>query len=150
MKRVIDTNVLIAGLIRDSVVRKILTFPEFDFYIPEDAILELEKYKLEIIEKAGYTNEEFEKIYSFLLESVKLISEREVRPYLARAEEIMKKIDIKDSSFIAAALAINAEGIWSFDGHFKEQKEIKIFDIEDLIKEMESYREEEEDENYDE
>lgn len=148
MKRIIDTNVFIAGLIKDSTVRKILTFPEFNFFVPEDAIAELKKYKSEITEKAGYTNEEFEKIYSLLLENMKLVSRKEVKFYLNRAEEIMKNIDINDSSFIAAALAINADGIWSFDKHFKEQKEIKVLDIEDLIKEMESYQEDKNDNDY--
>ena len=45
----------------------------------------------------------------------------------------MKDIDIKDCPFVATALAVDAEGIWSFDEHFKKQKEIKVFDIKDLL-----------------
>jgi predicted nucleic acid-binding protein len=45
----------------------------------------------------------------------------------------MKDIDIKDSSFIATALSIKADGIWSYDNHFKEQEAILVLDAKDLL-----------------
>jgi predicted nucleic acid-binding protein len=35
MKIVIDTNVLMAGVLKDSIVRAVLTFSECGFFIPE-------------------------------------------------------------------------------------------------------------------
>ncbi|MEK6800659.1 MAG: PIN domain-containing protein [Nanoarchaeota archaeon] len=137
MKRVIDTNVLIAGLIRDSTVRKILISKKFQFFLPEDALEEIEKYRIELTAKSGYTKEEFGKLRDLLLDSITLVSKAEIKPYLEKAEEIMKDIDIKDSSFVATALAINADGIWSFDDHFNKQKEIKIYGVKDLLDEIE-------------
>jgi|SRR3989344_1073553 len=137
MKIVIDSNVIIAGLLKESIVREILVSKNNQFFLPENALEEIEKYKSEIIEKANYTDEEYEKLISFLLKNLNLISKTETKPFIKRGEEIMEKIDIKDSSFIAAALAINADGIWSFDKHFLQQKIIKIFKTEDITKETE-------------
>ena len=38
MKIVIDTNVLMAGILKDSIVRKILLSDNFYFFIPEHGI----------------------------------------------------------------------------------------------------------------
>lgn len=133
MKIVIDTNVLIAGFLKDSIVREVLTSQNIKFFMPKLAIREIKKYEDELCRKAGYTKEEFERLFYLLLENIKLVPKIYIRSYMKKAEKIMKKIDIKDSSFIATCLAINAEGILSFDNHFKQQNEVKVFDMKELI-----------------
>ena len=133
MKIVTDTNVYMADLLKDSIVREILTWPNFQFFIPEPAIKEVAKYKKELCEKAGYTEKEIEELSAYLLEHVELVPEVEIKQHLEKAENIMKEIDIKDAPFIAAAFAIDADGIWSFDTHFREQKEVRVFDIKDFV-----------------
>jgi len=128
MKVDIDTNIFMAGLLKGSTVRAILNFADADFYLPEEGIIEVRKYADELCSKAGYTNEEFEELISELLENIRLISIQDTKPYLSEAEKIMEKIDIKDSIFLAAALAIEAGGIWSFDNHIKEQTRIRVLD----------------------
>ena len=46
---------------------------------------------------------------------------------------IMGEIDEKDTQFIALALAINNDGIWSNDRHFDKQEKIKIYRTIDII-----------------
>jgi predicted nucleic acid-binding protein len=104
-----------------------------NFYVPKLAIREIRKYESYLLKKSGYTKEEFERLFSLLLDNIKLVLKMDIKPHMKRAEEIMGNIDIKDSPFIATYLAINADGIWSFDNHFKQQNEIKIFDIEKLV-----------------
>ena len=133
MKIVIDTNILMAGLIKGSTVREILISKNTEFFLPEHAIEEIKKYKKELCEKAGYTEEEFDRLFSYLLENIKIIPKTEIKLYMKKAENIMKEIDINDSSFIATCLAISADGILSFDKHFKKQKKIKVFDIREII-----------------
>ena len=134
MRIVLDTNVLIAGLLKDSIVRNILLYKDIKFFLPEEAIEEINKHKDELIEKSGYCLTEFEEILNFLLKKIILVSKEMIKLQLEKAEYIMKDIDIADSSFIATALSINADGIWSFDKHFIKQKVVKIFYIEDIIK----------------
>jgi len=41
MKLIIDTNIHFSGIIKDSVTRKILMHPDFEFYTPDFFLLEL-------------------------------------------------------------------------------------------------------------
>lgn len=132
MKIVIDTNILMAGLLKDSIVREILVSKNFKFFLPEYAIGEVKKYKKELCEKSRYTEKEFEKLFSYLLENIKIVPKTEVNLYMKKAENIMKEIDIDDSSFIATCLAINADGILSFDRHLKKQNIAKVFSIKEI------------------
>ncbi|MEK6906243.1 MAG: PIN domain-containing protein [Nanoarchaeota archaeon] len=134
MKVVIDTNILMAGLIKDSIVREILISRNIEFFLPEKAIEEIRKYQRELCKKAEYTKKEFERLFSYLLYNLKIVSKNKIKPYMKKAEKIMEKIDVDDSSFIATCLAINADGILTFDKHFKRQNIIKVLNIKEIIK----------------
>lgn len=136
MKLVIDTNVLMAGLLKDSIFRIILFSPNFKFFIPEYALLEIKKYESELIKKSGYSEDELTTLMNLLLRNVKTIPKPRIKKFMKQAEGIMENIDIKDSSFIAAALSIEADGIWSYDSHFKKQNKVRIFDVKELIKRL--------------
>jgi len=140
MKVVIDTNVLIAGLLKDSIVRQILFFNHVDFYLPDKAIEELKKHKSDLLEKSDLSSEEFGFVIDTLLEKMTIVSKEVIKPFMEKSEEIMKGIDVADSAFIATALSIGADGIWSFDNHFKEQKEVSIISVEDLMKTLDEVR----------
>ncbi len=133
MKIVIDTSVLMAGLIKESIVRTILFSKNIHFFLPEYSINEIKKYESELIIKSGYDKEELATLINFLLENIELVPKTQIKAYMKTSEQIMKDIDIKDASFIATALSIKADGIWSFDKHFSKQKKVKIFDIAELI-----------------
>jgi predicted nucleic acid-binding protein len=75
-------------------------------------------------------------ILNYLLEKINLTDDEKIKSHMQRAEEIMKPIDIKDSPFIAACLAVGAGGIVSFDEHFKRQTTIKVFDVNELFSEV--------------
>ncbi len=134
MRIVIDTNVLMAGLLKDSIVRKILVSEKINFFIPDYALKEVYKYKKELCIKSGYTQKEFDYLVNLLLENIKIVPLKILKKYMIKAEEIMRGIDIKDSPFIATSFSINADGIWSFDKDFLEQKEIRVFHIKELLR----------------
>ena len=134
MKVVIDTIILMAGLIKDSIVREILISRNIEFFLPEKAIEEIRKYQRELCKKAEYTKKEFERLFSYLLYNLKIVSKNKIKPYMKKAEKIMEKIDVDDSSFIATCLAINADGILTFDKHFKRQNIIKVLNKKEIIK----------------
>ena len=134
MKLVIDTNILIAGLLRESTVRKILSSEEIQFFIPEDALGEIEKYKNELIKKSGMSNEAISEVMNLLLENIEIVPKEQIKNKLKEAENIMRDIDIKDSPFIATVLSIKSDGLWSFDNDFKKQNKIKVYSIKELLK----------------
>ena len=134
MKIVIDTNVFMAGLLKDSEVRRLLIDENINFFLPEYAINEVEKYKKELCNKSGYSEEDLESMISFLLENIELVPFEQIKRYIEIAEKIKNSIDIKDAPFIATSLAIEADGIWSFDKDFTLQSKIKVFTTTDIQK----------------
>ena len=52
---------------------------------------------------------------------------------LEEAERIMSQADPDDAPFLAAALSIHCDGIWTEDLHFQEQSEIRVWRTKDLL-----------------
>src|SRR3989338_2756116 len=115
MKLIIDTNRLIASLIKNSISRKILLYKGFEFISPEIINEDIQKYKQEIISKANITNENFAVLLNMLMKQIVICQKVEYKDSLDEAKSLI--IDIGDVPFIALALAVENEGIWSDDKH---------------------------------
>lgn len=133
MKLVIDTNVIISALIRDSFLRLIVLYGNLDLISPEFTLDEVTKYEQIILDKSGLSEEDFEDLFLTILDKIELIPKEQYSFYMSEAENIIGKIDIKDVPFIACALATNADGIWSEDRHFEKQDRIKVFKTKDVL-----------------
>lgn len=133
MKLVIDTNILMSALIRDSLTRQIILKSGWRFYYPRISLKEIEKYKDYIIEKAGLSEHDFQELFNVIMTYISLIEDSNYLDKLDEAETIMKNIDEKDVVFIACALACNNEGIWTDDGDFDKQNKIKIWKTENIV-----------------
>ncbi len=149
MKLIIDTNVLISSLLKDSTTRQLLLNESFEFYLPEIVIIELKKYLLYIIQKSGITEDEIKNLLNALLENLKLVPLDEYEEQMDEAMEIMGKIDEKDTQFIALALSIKNDGIWSNDKHFDEQTKIQVYKTIDIINLLEKKSKSQDDEKRD-
>lgn len=132
MKVVIDTNVLMAGLISDSVIRRLLISGKAKFYLPESALEEVEKYKEDLKEKSCCSEEELQKLKDLLLEGIITVPKGLTKKHMKEAIKIMENIDKKDSVFIACALAVSANGILSFDKDFLKQKRVRCFGVKEF------------------
>ena len=133
MKIVIDTNILISALIKDSMSRKLIVRLQSDFYIPENCIKELLRHRELIIEKAGVSDSIFRDVLFDLLKRIKILTDEEILNYKFEAEKLMNHIDDTDSVFLAAAIAVKADYIWSNDKHFKQQNKIAALTTEEVI-----------------
>lgn len=132
MRIVIDSNRVIAALIKDSTTRELLFNENFEFFAPDLIIAEITKYKKDIIQKADITQEEFEITFSAILTCISVIPKDDQNIYLS---ELQGEIDDpKDIPYIASCLSINTEGIWTHDPHFKKQNKVKVFTNIDLLK----------------
>lgn len=123
---IIDTNVLISALIRDSVTREIIMYSGLGFYYPEISLHELRKHRKLILKKSGLSEEEYESILGKLFEYVLLIPTEEIEKKLGEAKSVMLHIDPDDVVFIAAALAYSDSIIWTDDAHFERQSRIRV------------------------
>jgi predicted nucleic acid-binding protein len=132
MKVVLDANVFIAAFLKNSTVREILSSDKYEFYMPEYALEEIERHKDEILKKADISEEESVILENLLLQNIEIVPFEKIKEHIKKAEKIMGEIDLEDSPFIACALALRADGIWTFDKDFKKQDRIKTFSTGDL------------------
>ena len=68
MKLVIDTNRIMAGLLRDSTSRKIILHDLFSFYAPDYIETELFKHRAYLVKKAKLSEPDFDILMHTLLE----------------------------------------------------------------------------------
>ena len=132
MRLVVDTNRVIAALIKDSFSRKILLHIDAELITIPLLKEEVMKYKQYIITKSGLTESSFDIIFQKLYDHMAVLNEDIIKKYRDEAGAIMDKVDPDDTQFIAAALATNSD-IWSDDPHFQRQKKIKILKTKDLV-----------------
>ena|SRR5208283_2879639 len=134
MKLVVDTGRIIAALIRNSSGRAILFSDKFEFLTVNFAKSEIDEHKQEIKDKAKIKDSEFSIVLSLLLSHTQVISDLAIKSKLKEAKEIMGAIDPDDVPFIAAALAVENDGIWTDDTHFDRQKRIRVFKTTSLVR----------------
>ena len=134
MRLVVDTNIIMAALIKNSVSRKIIISGKLELVTAGFAIEELKGHKKEILDKAGTSEAEMQKLLAIFFKKIYIVEDWMIKDQETEARGIMDRVDPDDSPFVALALAIRNDGIWSNDAHFKEQKRIKIFTTENLVK----------------
>ncbi|MBI2444963.1 hypothetical protein HYV43_01080 [Candidatus Micrarchaeota archaeon] len=134
MRLVVDTNRLMAALIKDSVSRRILFSPRFEFHTVALLRQEISKHEIEIAEKSSLPLSLFYRLTESLFQRTLVVDEIQVQACMPPAKDAMDSIDPDDTPFIAAALAIGADGIWSDDRHFERQNLVPLFKTQDLFR----------------
>ena len=86
---IVDTNIVFSGLLRDSVTRELLIDCPFTLYAPENLILEIRKYENEIIRRSGFTKQEFEILFSLLIENINIIEKEKYQANIEEANELI-------------------------------------------------------------
>lgn len=135
MELVVNTNRIIAALVKDSISRKIIYSTKFQFFTIEFGLKEVEKYKSLIKEKTGLNEEQFNDLMRKITANITVFTEKEISiKALSKSTRIMGKIDPKDIPFLALSIELGNKSIWSDDKHFLEQKEVKVFSTKELAK----------------
>lgn len=132
MKLVIDTNRIIASLIKDGISRKILFSKNFEFVTPDHSLSEILKYEDVIKKKSNITHEEFEILFAIIFERIEIIPKSDYEKFIKKCRGLIS--DVGDAPFLAIGKAIKVEGIWSDDQHFNEQDRIRVYNTKDMIK----------------
>ena len=133
MKVILDVNILLSALIRDSTTRDIIIHSGLNFYFPEPSLQKIRKYQEYIIEKSCLTKIEYFMVLRTLFKFIKIIPTEEVLKSWDEAKEIMERVDPEDVMFIAAALSQDNSIIWSEDKDFERQDKIIILKTKDII-----------------
>jgi predicted nucleic acid-binding protein len=132
LRLIVNTNRIIAALVRDSTSRKILYHADFEFLGIRFSDLEIGRHKAVILEKAKISDAEFDKILAKITSRIVFLDDELILLRMEEAGKIMSHIDPDDVPFIAAALAAGTD-IWSDDMHFTKQKRIKVWKTADLV-----------------
>jgi predicted nucleic acid-binding protein len=133
MKLVIDTNRIMAGLLKESTSREIILDNRFIFYAPDYIETELFKHRDYLMKKAKMTESNFDILLHSLLEQITLVPFHDFGQEYSHAIRIMESIDENDAPFLAVGLALRLEGIWTEDRHFLRQDFIRVFHTGDLV-----------------
>ncbi len=133
MKLVLDTNVILTALIRDSLVRAAIVSPRHQFFVPESAIEEIHEH-LGVVElKSGLPREEIQIALNMILLGVDVVTLEDMGDKWKEAVRVMERIDIEDAPFVGAALSMSCDGIWSDDKHLKRQKRIRVWTTKEIL-----------------
>ena len=132
MKLVIDTNIIISALIRKGITRKMLLFPGLKLITPKITFKEIENHIDLIAAKSKLSKDNVLRILDILKKKIKTIPESRWWNHYNQAENIIGKKDPKDVPFIAVALALTVDGIWSNDRDFESQSKFKIWKTAEL------------------
>jgi len=133
MRLVIDSNRIMAGLLKESTSRKIIFDNHFLFFAPDYIETELFQHREYLIQKAKMTESDFDTLLQILLEQITLVPFEEFEQDYSRAIGIMESIDENDATFLAVGLALKLDGIWTEDKHFLHQDLLTVFKTGDLI-----------------
>jgi len=133
MRLAVDTNRIIAALVKDSASRNILLSDKFDFLTIEITRQEIEEHRQELLDKTRLTDEQLNLALSLLFSRIFVVSDIVVESKMDEAKKIMDALDPDDTPFVALALAVENDGIWSDDKHFKQQNTIRIWETKDLL-----------------
>jgi predicted nucleic acid-binding protein len=131
---VIDSNILISALIRDSITRKILIESGWKFYYPEIAFEEIRRHSGAVLQKSGMDEEDYGNVLNILLKHIILVPEEQFKVNIKEANKIIGKIDATDVVFLALAMGINNSKIWSNDAHLHMQNKVKSLKTEEVVK----------------
>lgn len=132
MRLVVDTNCIIAALVKDSISRRIILHFDGELITIAFSKEELRDHLDEILKKAKISESELDMILEKLISKIVIIDDRIIESHMEEAKELMEKTDPSDVPFIATALATSSP-IWSDDKHFKKQDKILVITTKELI-----------------
>jgi len=132
---IIDANVLIAALIKDGIVRRILVGNPGVWLIPETTFEEVWEHR-QVWNIREISDKELHRILDkFIEDYISVISEELYHDLAPSARRVVSDKD--DWPLIALALSVDNEGIWTFNyKHFKKAKEkgISILNTKEISK----------------
>jgi len=134
---IIDTNSVIAALLKDSASRKIILSGKFKFFSLKILHEEIDRYQDEIIQRTNMTPSQFFCLKERIASCIAIVADEKVVSFMEEARHVMDMIDSKDTPFIALALAVENDGVWSEDRRFEQQSRVKVWKTKELLRWLE-------------
>ncbi|MEK6924260.1 MAG: PIN domain-containing protein [Candidatus Micrarchaeota archaeon] len=104
MRLVVDTNVAVSAIVRNSTSRELLFHPALELYSPAFMFEELREHEPEVSRKAGISVQEFNGLLAALGKVIKALPSAAFLSFISDAKTIVADPD--DLPFVAAAIAL--------------------------------------------
>jgi predicted nucleic acid-binding protein len=129
---VVDANVIISALIKESHTRHFLILSGHSFYVPEFILGEISEHVATIQRKAGLGRAGLSDMLEWLCMSAKItvVASRELKPFVPKARFVSPDPD--DVQYFALALKLGCP-IWSNDKRLKTQNAVRIYSSKELM-----------------
>jgi predicted nucleic acid-binding protein len=146
MRIIVDTNIAFSAILNtNSKIGKVILHPKskLNFYSTNSLKLELEKHKTKLKKLSGYSEIDFQEIYTLVINKIRFINIELIPNHIyKRALILTSKIDIDDTEFVA--LTEHSKGkLWTGDKQLIKglenlnwQKTITTNDLYDLIRKL--------------
>jgi len=134
MRFIIDTNILLSALIKDSTTRKIIVKSGWNFYYPEMSFHEVRKYKDLVLKKSGMDKNDYNKLMDCILGYINIVPDERIIEYLEEAKKVIGQIDPDDVVFVATKFSIPNPIICSDDSDFDKQDKVKVLKSDKILK----------------
>lgn len=131
---VLDTNIFISAIVKDSTTRRLIIESEHILLFPENIFQEIREHKQEILKNSGLNKEEYDKLIAKILKYVYIVPKELVVFQRDEAYNLAKNIDVDDVLFFATALVFKNSVIWTDDKNLKSQDRIKVFNTQEIMK----------------
>ncbi len=135
MLLVIDSNVLLAAIIKSAVTRDLMLDSRLSLVSPEHLLSETLKHIKEdneiILKLSRLSEAEIDELFSYLTQRITIKPEESYDSFIEEAIKIVPHD--KDAPFMALALSLNCP-LWSNDKRLSKQPKVKVFSTEELIK----------------
>jgi predicted nucleic acid-binding protein len=132
----VDANVFIAAFLRDSTMRKIVVLSGLQLLVPEYLFEEFEAHIEELCQRSGLDEHDARQLIDRLVAYLTVVPEEVVWRGMPEALELMGGIDQKDAPYLATALVLSCDGVWSDNPDVKEQQAVRCWTTPELVEEL--------------
>ena len=132
MQLVLDTNILVASLLRKGPTRSVLFSKEFELFSPDNIAAEVMRNKEEFKRKSSTNEKDFLDSLELTLENIAVVPIEEYAGLRKKALSLCPEKHKDDWPFIALALRLNCS-LWSNDSALKKQPEVKVYSTAELL-----------------
>jgi predicted nucleic acid-binding protein len=136
MKYVVDANIILSGLIADSMTRRLLVELEDGLLTPAYVHDEIGTYTEMVSEKSGLSPAAVDELIELLFERIDVVPRPVVLESLQEAARIMRNTDPDDAVYLAAAIERDAH-LWSDDGDYDEQDAVPVARTSEVVERFE-------------
>ena len=131
MKLVVDSNIVIAAMLKQGITRELLMEAPIEFVSPEHMLGELRSHRALIAKRAGLSAAEFDLLFALVSEKISVVDSDTYKSTMAQASDLIGKHDLGDVPFLALALASKC-GIWSYNEKHFEGAGVRLWGTADV------------------